>query len=532
MKQTVYTVTIGLFLIIAIVPLLYMFGASIIVGGRLSFATYTTVLSEARQLRLLKNSLLIGTGSAIVATLLGVVMGILLYRTDLPFRQVFIFLFLLPLLIPPYLTGASWQTLVSNEGLVGKALRVMIGAGETPIPGFDISGPGGAIFILAVSYFPLVLVLTGLSLRNIEPQMEEVASTMAPPGYVWRRITLGLSVPSILTAMLLVFIFSVGEYGVPSLMQVNVYPLEIFSRLSAFYDDRAATANSLPVIVIILGCFIFWRRYIARHSYMSLTTHSSPLKLIRLRGWKPLGLVFSLLLLLVAVVLPQVEMITRAGRISSFLQAFNTAKEEIINTLITGIISATVLVIMGFFIAYLTERSKGKGSNLLFNLALVSLVVPGSVLGIGLIKVWNHPGLFNYVYSTLAIVVVALVARYVAVSVVGLAIYLKQVDPLLEESAQLSGASWLRTLRKITIPLIRPGIISVWIVCFILSLRELETAVLISPPGGSTLTVRIFSLLHYGFNELVGALCVMLSGFILLMGLIFWFSGRKLLRFS
>ena len=225
-------------------------------------------------------------------------------------------------------------------------------------------------------------------------------------------------------------------------------------------------------------------------------------------------------------------MIRKAGQISSFQRAFDTAKEEIANTLIVGVISATALVVMGFFIAYIIERSKGRGGNLLLNLALIPLVIPASVLSIGLIKVWNHPGVWNYVYSTLAIVVVGLVARYVAVSVVGLGIYVRQVDKALEESAQLSGSGWLRTLRKITIPLMRPGIVAVWLVCFILSLRELETAVLLCPPGGATLSVRIFSLLHYGFNELVSALCVMLSGFILVMALIFWFSGRRLLRFS
>ena len=225
-------------------------------------------------------------------------------------------------------------------------------------------------------------------------------------------------------------------------------------------------------------------------------------------------------------------MIRKAGQISSFQRAFDTAKEEIANTLIVGVISATVLVVMGFFIAYIIERSKGRGGNLLLNLVLIPLVIPASVLSIGLIKVWNHPGAWNYVYSTVAIVVVALIARYVAVSVVGLGIYVRQIDKGLEESAQLSGSSWLRTLRKITIPLMRPGIVAVWLVCFILSLRELETAVLLCPPGGATLSVRIFSLLHYGFNELVAALCVMLSGFILVMALIFWLSGRRLLRFS
>jgi iron(III) transport system permease protein len=121
--------------------------------------------------------------------------------------------------------------------------------------------------------------------------------------------------------------------------------------------------------------------------------------------------------------------------------------------------------------------------------------VPATIIGIGIIALWNRPGALGSIYQTGAIVVIAYVSRFLPVGALLCGAFLRRVPDGVEEAASLSGASWVRTLIRIIVPMSRGGLAAVWLVMFILMLGDVALAILVSPPGESNLAVRAYTLI-------------------------------------
>ncbi|MEW6352666.1 MAG: ABC transporter permease subunit [Thermodesulfobacteriota bacterium] len=148
------------------------------------------------------------------------------------------------------------------------------------------------------------------------------------------------------------------------------------------------------------------------------------------------------------------------------------------------------------------------GSRSLYRLSFLPFLVSGPVLGIGLIRMWNHSGALGMVYDSFAIMILACVGRYLVFAHHGTAAALADLHRNMEEAAQVHGIPWHRHVTGIVVPLVFPTLIGVWGLGFVLSLAEVDAIILVYPPGFTTLGVRLFSLMHYGPSSTVAALCV------------------------
>jgi len=137
------------------------------------------------------------------------------------------------------------------------------------------------------------------------------------------------------------------------------------------------------------------------------------------------------------------------------------------------------------------------------------------MIALGLIKLWNQPAT-TFIYSTPIIILLGYLARFLPFVTKTFSPFFEQIHPSIEENARLSNASFPTVIRKIIFPLMKPAFVPVWIISFILSLRELEVTLLVTPPGFQTLPNRIYTLLHYGNFELVSALCILVIILIML----------------
>jgi len=146
---------------------------------------------------------------------------------------------------------------------------------------------------------------------------------------------------------------------------------------------------------------------------------------------------------------------------------------------------------------------------------IVIFAVPSTVVGIGLISLWNRPGLIGEVYNSLAIIIIAYLARFVPVATLIMAASVRQLPISSEEAADVAGASWLRTFTRIVLPQIRTGLAAAWVVVFIFAFGELGATVLVTPPGESTLPVRIYTMIANTPASTVAALALMQAGIIL-----------------
>lgn len=442
--------------------------------------------------------LLRSTGLAFViaacATVIGVPLGALLGRTDMVGRKTALWLHLFPVFLPPFLLALGWFHLLGRQGLVGTAWTSSF-----------LFGPVGVVFVLTLTFAPVVSALVALGLQGIDAPLEEAALAASRPLRVVTHILLPLAWRSIALSAIVVFALALSEIGVPMFLRVRTYPAAVFTRLGGIdYAPGEAVALVLPLLFLGLLLVVIDRRLIGRRSVAAfgLRSHdTAPLPLGRAR---PLGslIVWSVI---AASLMPLLALLWRAGA-SGLGDAVSWIRDSLATSLLSGILSASVISLVGVIVGHALARAQ-RGAAALDALALLAFTTPASVLGVGLIAVWNRPAT-NVVYSTMAILALGLVARYAVLGVRTHAAVFAQSSAHYEEAAACAGSGYLRRLSRVVVPMHTRGILGAWLVALVFCLRDLDTVVVFYPPGLEPLVVRIFTLEANGPEEVVAALSI------------------------
>src|SRR5262249_33737285 len=153
-----------------------------------------------------------------------------------------------------------------------------------------------------------------------------------------------------------------------------------------------------------------------------------------------------------------------------------------------------LISVLGFFLAYIANRRALAGWRWLDALGLFLFTLPGTIIGIGLISLWNRPST-NWIYATPALLILGFMAQYTALGARILAVGLAQLSPSLEEAAEVAGVKWFRRVFGTLAPLLRPAAVAAWIATFVFCLRDVSLPLLLAPPGQDTLTARTMTLM-------------------------------------
>lgn len=484
------------------------------------FQVLSTVQLESRQWALLENSLGIALGTTLVASVLGVAAGLLLEYVRVPTGRLLAYGMASSFLIPSYISAVAWIDLLGKNGLVSSLVQGVAGIKADFLNLYSLTG---VIFVLAMSYYPVVALVTALAVRRFDWRLEEAALLAGTSRRALIHVTLPLLLPSILCGSLFVFILSLVSFSVPSLLTVNVYTVEIYSRFSSFHHFQEGAALALPLL-FWGGAAVFLWTLLVRRGQAWLTGARKDRTPQRSRRWVQAGAAcFCWALVCLSAVLPMLVLLERSLPFGSFVQAIETAKEEMLTSLVVAAGSATVLCVLGFSMAYLGRRGRGR----LYDVSFLPFLVSGPVLGIGLIRLWNHSGLPALVYDSLAIIILACAARYLVFAHQGAAAAIADLHPGMEEATSVHGVGWLRQTTGIVIPMLSPALIGMWGLAFVFSMAELDAVILVYPPGFTTLPVRLFTLMHYGPSHTVAALSLLTVIIILsLAGLVAYLYGR------
>lgn len=469
----------ALFLALCASPAISMFGLSFIGdGGGLSFAHYWRLLAEPRQQSLLLNSVLLGAGASALATLLGAPLGLLLARADVRGKAWWRLALVVPLVVPPYVLALAWAQL----------------AGAASFSAAWTYSLTSAVFILGLSFFPLAMLATEAAARRVQASLEEAALLVAAPLRVASRITLPLIAPAIAAAALVVFVLAVSEFGVPGLLRVNVFTTEVFTAFAALYDFGAATALLVPLLLVTLLAAVLAARFTGEAQLTARQSGRTGLAL-RLGGWRVAAEGLLLFVLLVRVCLPLLMLAWEAASLSRFIAAFKDSGDAVLNSLALSAVGATLAVALALLPGYARARMQSRPVAQLFDLLFITLfAVPGTVVGVGLIGLWNRPGLAETVYTSPLIIVLAYLARFAPVAALLVAAGVRQMPISLEEAAAVAGASWWRSFTRIVLPNLKTSLAAAWVVTFVFAFGEIGATILVAPPGESTLPVRVYTL--------------------------------------
>jgi iron(III) transport system permease protein len=445
-------------------------------------------------------------------------------RTNVPAPALFRVTATLSYLSPPFLTAIAYVNLFSpNAGLINVLLRDVAGA---PWLTFNVFSMSGLVLVTVLHTFPFVFLLASSALESVDASYEEAAQILgAGKLRTALSVTLPLIAPAVLAGPLLAFVNAIALFGSQAILGLPGRIVTLPTRIYALFDYPPqyglASALSLLFIVITVAALYLQHRFLARRSYITVGGKGARLTVIDLGALRWLLFGFCVLVFVVAIVLPYGALIAVSLSKSwglNFWQGltlanyrfvlfeYNVTQRAILNSLLLATVAATIAVLLGTIISWIDVRTRAPGRRLLDYAALVPLGLPGIVMAVALIQFWLTMPIA--LYGTLTILLLAYVGRYIPLGVRAANTSLRQIDPSLEESARVLGASWGRTLREITLPLIRPGLFAGWLLVFVPVIQELSASILLFSSSSITLAVAVYNLYETGYTEPVAALAM------------------------
>ncbi|HPT82389.1 MAG TPA: iron ABC transporter permease [Limnochordia bacterium] len=461
----------------------------------------------------LRNSFIVSFAVVISTLLIGVPMGYFVARVKMPFKNLILSLGILPVILPSFVGAFSWILLLGRQGLVRRWLNVFLGLFGLELP--SIYGLFGVIFVMTVTYYPFVFLLAYGAFEAANPLLEEAAMIMgARRGRILRTVTLPLVLPSLGAGAILVFIRAMGNFGIPAILggEEYVLPTLIYFRVNGFYDLNGAAAISLLSVAITGGALLLQKFVVSKREYETISASRSQFAQHTHPAIRIIATVFCLLVLLISLA-PQITMIimsffTRWGRsgpegftLANYARIPEIAGKPILNSLYLSTAASLLCAVLGCLVAYITERRKPKGAIILDLAIMAPFILPGTVVSVAVISAFGSGSVFA-LSGTYTIILISYMIRrtpYVFRSAVA---SLSQLDPTLEEASMIAGANWLYTFRRVSLPLILPGIISGTILTFATLLQELSTTILLYSARTRTLPILIWGAVADGkFGE-------------------------------
>jgi iron(III) transport system permease protein len=448
---------------------------------------------------LFQNSLLVGGMTALFAGTLGFVAAVALKGMDGRWRSWLLPATVIALGLPPFLVTNCWLDLLGNNG-----------TWRTWLP-FNLYSLGGAVWLLTLLYWPITALFVLGAWSQLEASQLEIEPLMRG-GRLVRHLLWPMGRVAAGQAAVLTFVLALNNFSVPVILQVRVFPEELWLAFTTRLNEEGAWTASWPLVaapLILVACLrradIAWPR---REGIGIAPALRQQL------GWTWLWLVRVVTagLLVLSVALPLRQFALNSQTWTELPNLFRAAPDIIWNSFIFAAAAATICTVIGLATCRLRI---GPILWLLF-------LIPGVLLGRTMISTFKG----TVVYGTSAMVIVAFTLRYLALGWNGVALACRGMDRDLVDAARVGGAHGWSLLRRVVWPQIASQVVAAWYVTYLLSLWDVETLVLIYPPGGETLALRIFNLLHYGHNAQVNALCVTLLA-LALAPLLLWAGWRS-----
>ena len=516
---------------------------------------------------LLQNSLLVATSATVVSLLLGAAVAVTCLCAARRLRWLLLGVAAVAFALPPFLVTNCWLELFGLNG----SLRGWIPA--------SILSLGGTVLILSLLHWPLTTGLLVAAWSRTDRVVVE-SDPLLRGGALFRWILWPAAKPALRVAAAATFVLTLNQFSVPALLQVKVLPAQMWVGFNTTFNYTEALQAAGPMILVALAVIVFLSKTRlgsdARWSWRGLLIH---VDLWRSRIGGPMRRVAAVIALLTigfSVALPLGQLALDGRAWAELVPALQAGQGAITTSLLLAGTTALAIVAIGLALSLRglahswtgkasprsgdekvgqrilpadgsansdSERprltrasvdgktlvSTGQAGSLPY-LAWLLFLIPGVVLGLALIWLLNRP-LTGWFYGSLGVVVLGWTMRYLAPVWTALKLGAAQLDRAPLEAVQLAGGTRWQQFRLAVWPQLAPVAAVVWYLAFLFCLWDVETLVLIVPPGGETLSLRIFNLLHYGHSGQISALCLILLG-IAVLPLVMGWGWRMALRLT
>jgi iron(III) transport system permease protein len=458
------------------------------------------------------NSILVAGLAAFASVAFGIPLAFFTTKTLTPGRGIFRVLLALPLITPPFISAFATILLLGRTGVITQLL------GRLGLPELNIYGPVGLTLTHVLHFIPLAYLTIAAGLQVVPAAVEEAAASLGSRTVrTLVRVVLPYVWPHILMAAALVFLASFGDVGAPLLLAGNfrVLPLETYTAFNSFQvDPRISLILASWSIILAFMVLLAVRGLMVRTELQH--TFTTRIFVYRGRAVRWVGFIFCLgvtaLLFLpyVAIVISAFGTVWATGLLPAAFTLRNyqyifSNLQDIRNSLVLSAIATPLCVWLAVSLGKLF-RDYGPKVAWLDYVVLLPFVIPGVVIGIGLVK--TYPGLQPLGLPVL--LPVAYAVRRLPYAVRVMTAGYSRIDRALEEASVSLGASGWRTFWQVTWPQLLPAVAATGVVAFIRIITELGSTLIILPPGWRTATVAVFYYAAEGFIGRASAMAVVL----------------------
>lgn len=465
-------------------PLVYLVIRAVGIGGD----EFWALISRPRNITVFFNSAAMAATVTLFSTLIAIPLAFLTVRTDLPGRKFWLVATTLPLAVPSYVGSFALIATLAPRGSFLQLLLQPLGVDELP----SIYGFPGAVLAITLFTYPYLLLSVRSGLQGIDPSIEEAGRSL---GYSSRetffKVVLPQLKPSMIAGGLLVALYSLRDFGTPSLMRFDAFTRVIFIQYKASFNRNTAAVLSLMLVTLVL--LILWLEYRVRSraAYYSRGSASlRPPKIVKLGIWKWPALGFCFLITSFGVVLPVGITLFWLIRGLNTGYSFPNLLPSIFNSVSAAGLAAIAATIFALPVAILSVRFPTKITAIIERCSYIGFGVPGIVVALSL--VFFGANYLPFLYQTLPMLIFAYLVLFLPQSVGAIRTSLLQVNPQLEESARSLGRNPWQALREVTLPLVRPGVLSGAVLVFLTAIKELPATMLLAPIGFNTLATQIW----------------------------------------
>ncbi len=490
-----------IFFLFLIYPFFSLFKSSFISSdGSFTLEHFKTFFTYQYYYETLFRSLKIAIITTITCVLIGVPMAYVVTRYNIWGKKIINIMIIMSLMSPPFIGAYSWIMLLGRNGSITNFLS-NFGITVPSIYGFN-----GIILVFTLKLFPYVFLYVKGALETIDGSLEEAAESLGMPK--WKRIltvTFPVILPTIFAGAIMVFMTSLADFGTPMLIGegYKVLPVLAYEEFMSEMAGNPGLASALSIVIVTCSLIVllYQKRVVDKKQYSM-----SGLRPPKEEKLQPLARVLTTaIVFLIAFIsfLPQIVVIYTSFlktsgpvfvdgfSLDSYRTIFYKLGTNIRNTFVFSGIAIVAIIIIGIIVAYLITKRRSKSSDLLDLLVMFPYVIPGAVLGIGLILAFRTGPLV--LIGTPAIMIIAYIIRKMPYTVRSSSAILQQVDKSVEEASISLGVSPMKSFFNVTARLMLPGIISGAILSWISTINELSSSIMLYTGKTATISVAIYT---------------------------------------
>ena len=534
-KWIIILLIVDFLLLFQLMPLVYMVIKAFFPDSSFSLETFERLYTYSLNLDALTNTLIAAFATMILGTLLAFPLAWLVGRTNLYGKKFFRALFVLTYMVPPYVGAMAWLRLLNpNVGTINQWLRALFALSNDPGP-LNVYSLPGMIWVLTSFYYPYAFITISRAMEKMDPSLEEASRISgSSPLKTLFTITLPMMMPSLISGALLVFVSAASCYGIPSIIgspgRVHTVTTRIVEYV-ALGQQGLNDATGMAVFLMVLAVIILFISdvVLAKRQYITVSGKSVRPAIVDLRKWRvPMTVIVSLFAVIV-IFIPFATIFSTSFKIDVGKSMFAPENFTLVNwttvfgrtetvnslknSLLFAAVTATVGIVIACTMSYLLQRTRIRGRKIPDFLITLGSGTPSVVIALGLIMTMKGNFGIN-IYNTAYRMIIAYTIKYLMMGMRTVVSAMSQIHVSLEECSQVAGATWTRTMFKITGPLIFPSIAAGWFLIFIPSFYELSMTTLLYSSTTKTIGFQLYEYWTFTSQPMS---CAMAFGILLIV---------------